>query len=184
MCIRSCTASTTRPIREKVEQLRSLAKSFGHTLTVTATRRPSARHQSAAPGDQGVPRRRTSSSGITIRTMAKAIYSTDNIGHHGLGFEHYTHFTSPIRRYPGSMVHRAMAHYLAHGNRSTRKRWKPAAYTVRNRRSGAADAERASIKAQTGRIPVAAHRSDLRGRRERPPRTGGLCGDAPTSARV
>ena len=47
--------------------------------------------------------------------MAKAIYSTENIGHYGLGFEHYTHFTSPIRRYPDLLVHRAMAHYLAGG---------------------------------------------------------------------
>ncbi len=52
---------------------------------------------------------------LTIRSMSKASYSTENIGHYGLAFDYYSHFTSPIRRYPDIMAHRLLQHYLDHG---------------------------------------------------------------------
>ena len=59
---------------------------------------------------------------LGIRTMAKAIYTTENIGHYGLGFEHYCHFTSPIRRYPDVLVHRVLE--MLNNNLILIKRWK------------------------------------------------------------
>ena len=83
---------------------------------------------------------------MAIRSMAKAEYSTDNIGHYGLAFEHYTHFTSPIRRYPDMMVHRSLQHYLDGGAPiDTSTLDDPCAHSS-EREKRAAEAERASIK--------------------------------------
>lgn len=83
---------------------------------------------------------------LILRSMAKAVYSTDNIGHYGLGFTYYTHFTSPIRRYPDMMVHRLLDRYLE-GKRNTEKTaLQERCDHCSEREQLAANAERASVK--------------------------------------
>lgn len=83
---------------------------------------------------------------IAIRTMAKAYYSTNNIGHYGLSFPYYSHFTSPIRRYPDLMVHRLLEHYLKNGNSMSAVDYEEKCKHSSEMERNAAMAERASIK--------------------------------------
>lgn len=83
---------------------------------------------------------------LAIRSMAKAEYSTENIGHYGLAFEYYTHFTSPIRRYPDMMVHRLLERYLTGGKNVPAEEYEALCQHSSDMEQLAANAERASIK--------------------------------------
>jgi ribonuclease R len=83
---------------------------------------------------------------LAIRVMAKAKYSTNNIGHYGLSFDHYTHFTSPIRRYPDLMVHRLLEHYLHDGASENQQKVEGMCIQSSMMEERAVKAERASIK--------------------------------------
>ena len=83
---------------------------------------------------------------LAIRSMAKAIYTTKGSSHYGLAFDHYTHFTSPIRRYPDVMVHRLLFHYLNGGQSANAEHYEKLCQHSSQMEKKAADAERASIK--------------------------------------
>jgi ribonuclease R len=83
---------------------------------------------------------------VALRAMAKAIYSTTNIGHYGLAFKYYTHFTSPIRRYPDMMVHRLLDKYLNGGRSVSEQKTEEACKHCSNMENIATQAERTSIK--------------------------------------
>ena len=132
------------PDPEKIQNFALFAKQFGHKLNVE-DRAISRSLNKLMEEVEGKPEQNVLQS-LAVRSMAKAKYTTEAKGHFGLAFDHYTHFTSPIRRYPDMMVHRLLQHYLDQGKSVNKKDYEEKCLHSSEREKRAADAERASIK--------------------------------------
>jgi ribonuclease R len=132
------------PDPDKVKDFSVFAKQFGHKMNVEE-QSISRSLNKLMEEIEGKPEQNILEQ-LAIRTMAKAKYSTEIKGHFGLAFEHYAHFTSPIRRYPDMMVHRLLQHYLDDGKPVSKEEFEQKSLHSSEREKRAADAERASIK--------------------------------------
>jgi ribonuclease R len=133
------------PDLDRLETFSGFAKRFGHAMDTTQPQKISAALNKLMDEIQGKPEQNVLEQ-LAIRSMAKAKYTTEPKGHFGLAFAHYTHFTSPIRRYPDMMVHRLLEHYLEGGKSPEANSWEQKCLHSSEREKRAADAERASIK--------------------------------------
>ena len=133
------------PNSEKLTAFAQFIKRFGYQLQ-TKTKKKIANSINSLLTDVNGKAEQTVVETLAIRTMARAEYSTKNIGHYGLAFDYYTHFTSPIRRYPDMMVHRLLAHYLENGKSVDADAYEAMCKHSSEMEQLATSAERASIK--------------------------------------
>ena len=134
------------PNTEKLESLKRFAKGFGYKMGDSIEGRGAAKSINALMKAAAGKPELAAFEDIALRSMAKACYSTENIGHYGLAFDFYTHFTSPIRRYPDLMVHRLLTLYLAGKESANKGFYEIECQHASEREVVAADAERTSVK--------------------------------------
>ena len=134
------------PDPEKLSELAKLSRTFGYKVKDSGSARDVNRSINRMLSELKGKGEENFLSTVAIRAMAKAIYTTVNVGHYGLGFEYYTHFTSPIRRYPDMMVHRLLDKYLNGGRSVNVDKLEDQCKHSSSMEQLAANAERASIK--------------------------------------
>ena len=134
------------PDPEKMENFATFIRRFGYRFKTDGKKSEISKGiNSLLDQVQGKPEENLIET-VAIRAMQKAKYSTDNIGHYGLAFDYYTHFTSPIRRYPDMMVHRLLERYMQGGRSVVKKKYEELCEHCSSMEQVAANAERASVK--------------------------------------
>ena len=130
----------------KLENLREVISKFGYKLKTTGTRGAISKSLNALITDCIGTREQNLIQTVALRAMMKARYSVHNIGHYGLAFDYYTHFTSPIRRYPDTMVHRLLTRYQQGGRSANKEHYEELCEHSSDMEQLAMNAERESIK--------------------------------------
>ena len=135
-----------QPDPQKLENLRQVVAPFGYKLKTAGTKGAISRSLNALMDEATGQREQKLIETVALRAMMKAKYSTHNIGHYGLAFDYYTHFTSPIRRYPDTMVHRLLTRYQEGGRSANQKYFEEQCEHSSEMEQTAQNAERDSIK--------------------------------------
>jgi len=135
-----------QPDPQKLETLRAALAPFGYRVKTSGTRSAISRSLNKMMEDAQGEREQKLVETLALRSMMKAKYSTHNIGHYGLAFDYYTHFTSPIRRFPDMMVHRLLTRYQQGGRSANQNHYEELCEHSSEMEQTAANAERDSIK--------------------------------------